>query len=137
MNDQENQTLDPYYPPNLQGERSPEEPKLASSAGQDLAGKIDLKHRLLPLLGFGYVPLIIALALAAPKDNFAGYYVFVYSGLALFGLLPVYALAVLTSIIARSKHPTPSSGLTIVQIISLFPPALWLLFVVTFNGSPA
>ena len=139
MKHQEQQNLDPYSPPELEGEvlRPNKDSELESSSGQLPPSKVDRKHWLLPLLGYGYVPAVIGLGLTLDKDNFDGYYLFINSGAFLLILLPAYAVLIAKLFIERSRQGIHSILLSLYQIFSLVPPAYWIVVVLSFGGSPA
>ena len=94
-------------------------------------------HWRLPLFAYGYVPLLFILGPLMDDDGFDRYYLFVYSGLLLLFLIPVYLVALVWLTRRRLKQGNNTIGLTVFQIVSLIPPAIWLLLVLTFGGSPA
>ena len=87
----------------------------------------------MPWYGYGYVPLVFAFLFVTDD----GYTTFVYSGLLLLILLPLYAAGIVWLTVKRIQQGTNSALLTVYQILSIVPPLLWLLLVMTFNGSPA
>ena len=101
------------------------------------AGNPEAGQWVLPLFGYGYVPVIFGLLLTIQDVGFAGYELFVNSGLALIFLLPVYAIILAKLAINRGNEGRKSVGLSLFQFVSLVPLVLWLLFVLTFGGSPA
>ena len=101
------------------------------------AGNPEAGQWVLPLFGYGYVPVIFGLLLTIQDVGFARYELFVNSGLALIFLLPVYAIILAKFAINRGNEGRKSVGLYLFQFVSLVPLVLWLLFVFTFGGSPA
>ena len=101
------------------------------------AGNLEAGQWVLPLFGYGYVPVIFGLLLTIQDVGFARYELFVNSGLALIFLLPVYAIILAKLAINRGNEGRKSVGLSLFQFVSLVPLVLWLLFVFTFGGSPA
>ena len=71
------------------------------------------------------------------KDSFDRYYLFVYSGVLLLLLIPVYTITVVRLTKRRLKQGNNTIGLTLFQILPLIPLVIWLFLVLTFNGSPA
>ena len=101
------------------------------------AGNPEAGQWVLPLFGYGYVPVIFGLLLTFQDVGFARYELFVNSGLALIFLLPVYAIILAKLAINRGNEGSKSVGLSLFQFVSLVRLVLWLLFVLTFGGSPA
>ena len=87
----------------------------------------------MPWYGYGYVPLVFAFLFVTDD----GYTTFIYSGLLLLILLPLYAAGIVWLTVKRIQQGKNSALLTVYQILSIVPPLLWLLLVMTFNGSPA
>ena len=139
MKHQEQQNLDPYSPPELEGEGiSPNKAsELESSSGQVSPRKVHRKHWLLPLLGYGYIPAVIGLAILLGNGGFDGFTLFISSGAVLLILLPAYAVLIAKLFAERSRQGIHSILLSLYQIFSLVPPAYWIVFVLTFGGSPA
>ncbi len=90
-------------------------------------------------VALGYVPLFIFLMTIAStgSSNFAGYYLFIYSGMGLMFLFPIYTifLALLTWHLHKKGELTPT--VSTVHILSFIVPLMYLLMFVTFSGSPA
>ena len=90
-------------------------------------------------VALGYVPLVIFLMFIASmgSSNFAGYYLFIYSGMGLMILFPIYTiyLALLTWHLHKNGALTPT--VSTVHILSFIVPLLYLLMFVTFSGSVA
>lgn len=90
-------------------------------------------------VALGYVPLVIFLMVIASmgSSNFAGYYLFIYSGMGLMILFPIYTiyLAFLTWHLHKNGALTPT--VSTVHILSFIIPLLYLLMFVTFSGSVA
>ena len=107
------------------------------SRGQSNQPKCHPIHWILPLVACSYVPVLFGLGPLLDKDSFDRYYLFVYSGVLLLLLIPVYIVAVVWLTRRRLKQGNNTIGLTVFQIVSLIPPAIWLLLVLTFGGSPA
>ena len=123
----ENKTDNPYQAPTLSDE------PLAKKDADGAQAKLDPIHWQVPWLGYGYVPLVMGLMFIS-EDPFP---IFIFSGLALFFLLPVYGLFILKLTAQRNQQGTNSVGLTLFQILSMVLPILALLFLMNFNGSPA
>ena len=139
MKHQEQQNLDPYSPPELEGEGISlnKASELESSSGQLSLRKVHRKHWLLPLLGYGYIPAVIGLAILLGNGGFDGFTLFISSGAVLLILLPAYAVLIAKLFAERSRQGIHSILLSLYQIFSLVPPAYWIVVVLTFGGSPA
>ena len=91
------------------------------------------------VVALGYVPLFIFLMTIAStgSSNFAGYYLFIYSGMGLMFLFPIYTifLALLPWHLHKKGELTPT--VSTVHILSFIVPLMYLLMFVTFSGSPA
>lgn len=94
-------------------------------------------HWILPLFAYGYVPLLFILGPLMDDDGFDRYYLFVYSGVLLLFLIPVYLIALVWLTRRRLKQGSNTPALTLFQILALIPLVIWLFLVLTFNGSPA
>ena len=115
----------------------PKEPSDAPLKPSDQSNqqKVDPIQWILPSLGCCYVPLVFMLSAFTSVDDYLdGYSLFVNSGFLLMFLLPVYIVWIIRQ---RLKKRNVTNGLTLFQIISVIPLALWLFFVMTFGGSPA
>ena len=123
----ENKTNNPYQPPALS-----DEPHAKQNADGPKA-KPHPANWWIPWLAYGYVPLVIGLSFisGAPSP------IFIFSGIALVYLLPVYGLVILGLTAQRILRKTNSVGLTLFQILSMVLPILALLFAMNVNGSPA
>ena len=117
----------PYRSPASDGEQRPQPDARRPSR------KLHQVHWRLPWYGYGYVPLVFAF-LFVTDDRYSA---FIYSGLLLLILLPLYAAGIVWLTVKRIQQGTNSALLTVYQILSIVPPLLWLLLVMTFNGSPA
>ena len=124
---EENETNNPYQPPALS------DVPLAKQDTDRPKAKPHPANWWVPWLGYGYVPLVMGLMFIS-EDPFP---IFIFSGLGLFFLLPVYGLFILKLTAQRNQQGTNSVGLTLFQILSMVLPILALLFVMNFNGSPA
>ena len=107
------------------------------SRGQSNQPKCHPIHWILPLATCGYVPLLFGLVPLIDKDSFGRYYLFIYSGVLLLLLIPVYIVAVVWLTRRRLKQGNNTIGLTLFQILPLIPLVIWLFLVLTSNGSPA
>ena len=89
---------------------------------------------LIPSIALGYVPLVIFL-LSLSTDGFG---LFLYSGVFLVLLLPIYAVYLLQITRQRRENGTLTTFVGIFYIISFLVPLFWLLmyawFVTNFNG---
>ena len=94
---------------------------------------------LIPRIALGYVPFVIFLLLLTSlgADAFAGYYLFIYSGMCLVFLLPLYAVYLVRLTWQRFKDGTLTSSVSILHILSFIVPFGWFLLFATFSGSPA
>ena len=114
----ENETDNPYQAPTLSDE------PLAKEDANGTKAKPDPIHWQIPWLGYGYVPLVMGLMFISGNP----FPIFIFSGLALFFLLPVYGLIILKLTAQRNQQGTNSVGLTLFQALSIAPPILWGLF---------
>jgi len=94
---------------------------------------------LIPRIALWYVPFVIFLLLLTSlgSDAFAGYYLFIYSGICLVFLLPLYAVYLVRLTWQRFKDGTLTSSVSILHILSFIVPFGWFLLFATFSGSPA
>ena len=94
---------------------------------------------LIPKIALGYVPFVWLLLFLTSlgSDIFAGYYIFIYSGMCLVFLLPFYATYLVWLTWQRFKDGTLTSSVSIFHILSFFVPFAWFLLFATFSGSPA
>ena len=122
------ETDNPYQPPAISDE------PIAKTGAVSPNTKPHPIHWWLPLLGYAYVPFTIGLATLAfivrgPDLN--NYLMLVNSVGALFYLLPVYGLAILSLTAQRIQQRTNRQGLTLFQLLSTVPAILWLLYWIT------
>jgi hypothetical protein len=93
---------------------------------------------LLPCWALAYFPIVfLAGALFSIGDSFGGYYVFVFSGAALLLLIPAYAVIISILTVKRIKNRTNTTKITLFQLSPLMLFIFFLVFVLTFGGSPA
>ena len=94
---------------------------------------------LIPIIALGYVPFVIfwLFMISFGTDPFAGYYLFIYSGMCLFILMPFYAIYLIFLTWRRYKNGTLTLFVSIIHILSLIIPLWYLIIFATFNGSPA
>ena len=94
---------------------------------------------LIPKIALGYVPFVwfLLFLTSLGSDAFAGYYLFIYSGICLVFLLPLYAVYLVRLTWQRFKDGTLTSSVSILHILSIVVPLAWLLLFATFSGSPA
>ena len=71
------------------------------------------------------------------SDGFGGYYIFIYSGMWLWILLPIYSVYLVFHTRQRYKNGTLTSDVVVVHLLSFIIPFAYLLLIMTFNGSPA
>ena len=107
------------------------------SRGRSYQPKCHPIHWILPLFAYGYVTLLFILGPLMDDDGFDRYYLFVYSGVLLLFLIPVYLIALVWLTRRRLKQGNNTPALTLFQILALIPLVIWLFLVLTFNGSPA
>jgi hypothetical protein len=93
----------------------------------------------IPSFALGYVPFVFFLAWFTrfSDDQFLGYEIFVFSTFGLIVLLPLYAIILVWLTLQRIKSGTNTLAVTVFQLVSFIVPLSWLLFALTFNGSPA
>ena len=94
---------------------------------------------LIPKIALGYVPFVwfLLFLTSLGSDAFAGYYLFIYSGICLVFLLPLYAVYLVRLTWQRFKDGTLTSSVSILHILSFIVPFGWFLLFATFSGSPA
>ena len=90
----------------------------------------------LPKVALGYVPcvFVLGLILSFGSNGYAGYYLFVYSGVLLFVLFPVYAVYLFFHTRARFKDGTLTMYVALYHLVSFVIPLGFLLMVLGFNG---
>jgi hypothetical protein len=93
----------------------------------------------IPSFALGYVPFVFFLSWCKrfSDDQFLGYEIFVFSTFGLIILLPLYAIILVWLTQQRIKSGTNTLAVTVFQLVSFIVPLSWLLFALTFNGSPA
>ena len=94
---------------------------------------------LIPKIALGYVPFVwfLLFLTSLGSDAFAGYYLFIYSGICLVFLLPLYAVYLVRLTWLRFKDGTLTLSVSIFHILSFIVPFAWFLLFATFSGSPA
>ena len=94
---------------------------------------------LIPKIALGYVPFVWFLLFLTSfgSDSFAGYYLFIYSGMCLLFLLPLYAVYLVRLTWLRFKDGTLTLSVSILLVLSFIVPFGWFLIFATFSGSPA
>ena len=94
---------------------------------------------LIPKIALGYVPFVwfLLFLTSLGSDAFAGYYFFIYSGMCLVFLLPIYAVYLVNLTWRRFKEGSLTLSVSIFHIMSFIVPFCWLLLLATFDGSPA
>ena len=94
---------------------------------------------LIPKIALGYVPFVwfLLFLTSLGSDAFAGYYFFIYSGMCLVFLLPIYAVYLVHLTWRRFKEGSLTLSVSIFHIMSFIVPFCWLLLLATFDGSPA
>lgn len=93
---------------------------------------------LLPCWALAYFPIVFLLGtLFSIVDSFGGYYVFVFSGMALLVLIPAYAVIIIKLTLKRIKNRTNTVKITLFQLSPLILLIFFLVSVLTFGGSPA
>ena len=90
----------------------------------------------LPKVALGYVPcvFVLGLILSFGSNGYAGYYLFVYSGMLLFVLFPVYAVYLFIHTRTRYKDGTLTMYVALYHLISFVVPMGFLFMVLGFNG---
>jgi len=90
----------------------------------------------LPKVALGYVPcvFVLGLILSFGSNGYAGYYLFVYSGMLLFVLFPVYTVYLFFHTRARYRDQTLTMYVALYHLISLVVPLGLLFMVLGFNG---
>ena len=117
-------------------EASKSKPK-KKEASKSKPKKQDL-NVLLPCLALAYFPIVFLLGtLFSIVDSFGGYYVFVFSGMALLVLIPAYAVIIIKLTLKRIKNRTNTVKITLFQLSPLILLIFFLVSVLTFGGSPA
>ena len=93
----------------------------------------------IPKIALGYVPFAFFLSFLASlgSGGFGGYYIFIYSGMCLVILLPVYTVYLVSLTWQRYKDGTLTSYVVGIHLLSFIVPLFYLLMFTTFNGSPA
>ena len=93
----------------------------------------------IPRIALGYVPFSFFLMFLASlgSGGFGGYYIFIYSGMCLVILLPLYTVYLVSLTWQRYKNGTLTSYVVGIHLLSFIVPLFYLLMFTTFNGSPA
>ena len=93
----------------------------------------------IPKIALGYVPFAFFLSFLASlgSGGFGGYYIFIYSGMCLVILLPIYTVYLVSLTWQRYKNGTLTSYVVVIHLLSFIVPLFYLLQLITFNGSPA
>ena len=94
---------------------------------------------IIPTIALGYVPFVFFLMYLTSMgpDRFAGYYLFIYSGMCLMILLPIYSIYLIKFIIKQYKKGMLTLKNSIFYALSFIVPFWYLLMFATFSGSPA
>ena len=94
---------------------------------------------LIPKIALGYVPFVwfMLFLTSLGSDAFAGYYFFIYSGMCLVFLLPLYAVYLVRLTWQRFKDGTLTLPVSIFHILSFIVPFVWFLLFATFSSTPA
>ena len=94
---------------------------------------------LIPMIALGYVPFVFfwLILISSGSDPFAGYYLFIYSGMCLVILLPFYSIYLVFLTWQRYRNGTLTLFVSIIHILSFIIPLLYFLMFATFSGSPA
>ncbi|MEC7744429.1 MAG: hypothetical protein VYB86_03925 [Candidatus Thermoplasmatota archaeon] len=114
--------------------------KIAYSGTPDQDGQEIIPDPLLiPKIALAYVPIVVFLLFvtSTSDDAFAGYYLFINSGMCLLLLLPLYAVYLVRLSWRRFKEGTLTLFVAIFHILSFIVPLSWLFAVMGFGGSPA
>ena len=93
----------------------------------------------IPKIALWYVPFSFFLMFLASlgSGGFGGYYIFIYSGMCLVILLPIYTVYLVSLTWQRYKNGTLTSYVVGIHLLSFIVPLFYLLMFTTFNGSPA
>ena len=95
---------------------------------------------LIPSIALGYVPsvIIVSMFYSTPDETLSGISIFIFSGMCLVPLLPIYGFYLLRITRQRIEKNTLTPIVVIFYIISFIIPLIWLLmyawFVTNFNG---
>ncbi len=94
---------------------------------------------LIPMIALGYVPFVFfwLILISSGSDPFAGYHLFIYSGMCLVILLPFYSIYLVFLTWQRYRNGTLTLFVSIIHILSFIIPLLYFLMFATFSGSPA
>lgn len=94
---------------------------------------------LIPMIALGYVPFVFfwMIIISSGSDLFASYYLFIYSGMCLVILLPIYTVYLVFLTWQRYKNGTLTLFVSIIHILSFIIPLWYFLIFATFSGSPA
>lgn len=95
---------------------------------------------LIPSIALGYVPFVIIVLMiySTSDETLPGFDFFIFSGMCLVPLLPIYAFYLFQIIRQRGENNALTTPVMIFYIISFLVPFFWLLmyswFVINFNG---
>ena len=114
-------------------------PRLLESILTENENRVPQNITLIPKVALGYVPFAFFLMFlfSVGSGGFGGYYIFIYSGLCLVILLPIYSVYLVFLTWQRYKKGTLTSYVFFIHLLSFIVPLLYLLQVITLNGSPA
>jgi len=117
----------------------PEEKIAYSGTPDEDAQEIIPDPLLIPKIALAYVPIVVFLLFvtSTSDDAFAGYYLFMNSGMCLLLLLPLYAVYLVRLTWRRFKEGTLTLYVAIFHTLSIIVPLSWLFAVLGFSGSPA
>ena len=116
--------------------------KITLSATSEIGNQIPVKDSLLiPIIALFYVPFVIFLLMLTrfSDDPFSvGFNIYLYSGMFLVILLPIYTVYLIWKTWQRFKKSSFTYTVTIIHILSFIIPFIWLLmfawFTINFNG---
>ena len=93
---------------------------------------------LIPSIALGYVPFVIIVLYSFPDETLNKFGFFIFSGMFLMALLPIYSFYLFQLIRQGRKNKTLTTTVVIFYIISFLVPFFWLLmyawFAINFNG---
>ena len=93
---------------------------------------------LIPSIALGYVPFVIIVLYSFPDETLNKFGFFIFSGMFLMALLPIYSFYLFQLIRQGRKNKTLTTPVVIFYVISFLVPFFWLLmyawFAINFNG---
>jgi len=93
---------------------------------------------LIPSIALGYVPFVIIVLYSSPDETLPKFDFFIFSGMCLIPLLPIYSFYLFQLIRQGRENKTLTTPVVIFYILSFLVPFFWLLmyawFAINFNG---